>query len=142
MSACVLVMPPSEEPPGAVATFEIPKSSSLTRTEPSLRRARNRFAGFKSRWTIPAAWASPRPSHACIAYSMASAIGGVRRRLQERVEVSPLEVLHDEIRRAALERAHVRHARHVLALDPRGRAGLAEEAPDGLGARRRVRACA
>ena len=62
------------------------------------------------------------------------------RRLQERVEVATLEVLHDEIRRAALERAHVRDACDVLALDARGRASLAEEATDRLRARRGVRA--
>ena len=58
--------------------------------------------------------------------------------LQERIEVLALEVLHDEIRRAALERAHVRDASDVFALDPRSRAGLAEKAADGFGARRRM----
>ena len=66
MSACVLVMPTSGGPP-IDASFEMPKSSSLTRTEPSERFARKRFAGFRSRWTIPAACASARPSQACIA---------------------------------------------------------------------------
>ena len=75
MRACVLVMLPSDAPPGSALTFEMPKSRSLTRTDPSLRFARKRFAGFRSRWTIPAEWTSPSPSHACIAYSMASPIG-------------------------------------------------------------------
>ncbi len=67
MSACVLVIAISGVAPGAATSFEIPKSSSFMRTEPSVRRARKRFPGLRSRWTMPAAWASASPSHACIA---------------------------------------------------------------------------
>ncbi len=65
MSACVFVIPASDREPARAVIFEMPKSSSFTRSEPSLRFARKRFAGLRSRWTIPAACASARPSHAC-----------------------------------------------------------------------------
>jgi hypothetical protein len=51
---------------------------------------------------------------------------------------SPLEVLHDHVRRAVLERAHVDHARDVLALDLHRRPRLAREAGDRLGVAERL----
>ena len=44
----------------------------------------------------------------------------------------PCEVLHDHVRSAVVERAHVDDARHVLALDLHRRARLALEAGDGV----------
>jgi hypothetical protein len=44
--------------------LEIPKSSTLTSGEPSALCATKRFAGFKSRWTIPSECASATASHA------------------------------------------------------------------------------
>ena len=52
--------------------------------------------------------------------------------VDELAEVEALEVLHDDVRDAALfERAHVVHARDVLAPDLGGDLGLAEEPLDG-----------
>ncbi len=45
--------------------LEIPKSSTLTIGVPSVRRMRNRFAGLRSRCTIPSACASAMASQAC-----------------------------------------------------------------------------
>jgi hypothetical protein len=49
----------------SLVAFEIPKSSTLTSAEPTLRCVRKRFAGFRSRCTIPSACASAIASHAC-----------------------------------------------------------------------------
>ena len=50
--------------------------------------------------------------------------------LHHRAEIVALEVLHHDVRRAAVEHADVHHAGDVLARDPRGRLALAEEARD------------
>ena len=52
---------PGSSPP-SVVSFEIPKSSSFTEGEPSALRVTKRFEGFRSRWTIPAAWTSASAS--------------------------------------------------------------------------------
>ena len=50
----------------AVASaLEMPKSSTLISRAPPTVRARNRFSGLRSRWTMPAACASATASHAC-----------------------------------------------------------------------------
>ena len=51
MSEWVVVIATS---PWRGVTFEIPKSRTLTTDEPSARRARKMFAGFRSRCTMPA----------------------------------------------------------------------------------------
>ncbi len=58
-----------------VSAFEMPKSSTFTRREPSARRARNKLPGFRSRCTTPAACASAKASMACKTNSTASRIG-------------------------------------------------------------------
>ena len=50
----VVVSDDSLEPAGSV-NLEMPKSSTLTWSRPSWPRVRKRFAGFRSRWMIPAA---------------------------------------------------------------------------------------
>ena len=55
------------------ATFEMPKSSSFTSGVPSPRQVTKKFDGLTSRWTMPRAWASARPSHAWTMNSTASA---------------------------------------------------------------------
>jgi hypothetical protein len=51
-------------------------------------------------------------------------------RLDLGLEIASLEVLHHQIGSAILERAHVEHARHVLALDASRGPGLAPKAGD------------
>ena len=88
---------------------------------------RNRFAGLRSRWTMPCPCASAIASHAWRMYSQASEPGAGP--LVEQVrEVGALEVLHHHVRRAVVERADVEDARHVLALEADRVARLAEEA--------------
>ena len=67
----VLVIPNSGTAPGTV-TLEIPKSNTLTHGLPSTRRVTNKFAGLRSRCTMPRAWASAIASHACSKNSIAS----------------------------------------------------------------------
>ena len=133
MSALVLVM----SCPGAagVVIFEMPKSSTLIESWPSARWMQKRFAGLRSRWTIPSACASAMRL-ARLEDEVDRLLDGHRApRLEPRREVAPLEVLHDHVRRAVLELPHVGHARDVLALDLDRRARLAEEARDGLALR-------
>ena len=51
-------------PPPRVVIFEMPKSSILSTASPSVRYARKRFAGLRSRCTMPSEWASAIASHA------------------------------------------------------------------------------
>jgi hypothetical protein len=50
--------------PSSATAFDTPKSSTFTSPDPSVRRVRKRFAGFKSRCTMPRACASATASHA------------------------------------------------------------------------------
>ncbi len=58
---------------------------------------------------------------------------------EQRREIAALEVLHDHVRRAALELADVGDAGDVLALDLHGGARLALEAREGLRVGERLR---
>ena len=53
------------EKSSASAALAMPKSSTFTLGEPSARTVRNRFAGLRSRWMMPMAWASAIASAAC-----------------------------------------------------------------------------
>ncbi len=122
---------PGSSPPSDVS-FEIPKSSSFTDGDPSALRVTKRFDGLRSRCTMPAACTSASASHAWSAISHASSIGSAPSWSISLPRSTPLEVLHDDVRDAALfERAHVVHAGHVLALHLRGDLRLAEEPLDG-----------
>src|SRR5690242_7452332 len=59
--------------------------------------------------------------------------------VKERGNVAPVEVLHDHVRRACLQRPDVDDARHVLALKLRQRLCLAQEARHGLWTAARLR---
>ena len=50
---------------GAIASRTRPKSSSLTKSYRPPRRVAKMFAGLRSRWIKPSAWASVRASQAC-----------------------------------------------------------------------------
>ncbi len=69
--ACVMPSPLRSGPD----TFEIPKSRTLMLGSPSGLLVRNRFSGFMSRCTMPAACASASASHAWRTWSAASAAG-------------------------------------------------------------------
>ena len=64
---------------------------------------------------------------------MASSGGDAPALLHDGAEVGALEVLHHEVRRAAVEHAGVHHARDVLARDARRGLALAKEARDRPG---------
>lgn len=81
MSACVRVMAMSEPDADRPVSLEIPKSSTLTACSPSDRTTQKRFAGFRSRWTIPIAWASAIASQACSTNSTACSTGNAPRSL-------------------------------------------------------------
>ncbi len=66
--------------------FEMPKSSTFTSTESSMRRVAKRFAGLRSRCTMPSACASATASHAWRTRpaTAGTGIGPSRRRTSER----------------------------------------------------------
>ena len=115
--------------------LERPKSSTFGRSARSrpARRVTKRLPGLMSRWTMPRACASARASQASRTMSTASTMGSLPRALKRTPRSLPGEVLHHHVGVAALERADVEHAGHVLALDGGGGLGLAEEAGRGLG---------
>ena len=80
---------------------------------------------MRSRWTMPSACASAMATHACRTNSTACSTGSGPRCSQRRGEIAALQVLHHHVGRAVLERPHVEHAGHVLALDLDGGARLA-----------------
>ena len=122
----------------SVVTLEMPKSSTLTTGGPSRSCARNRFAGLRSRWTMPARAPrrGPRTPGGRSSTACATAAGRAPRRAAR--EIAALEVLHHHVRRAVVELADVEDARDVLALElgrrPAPRARSARRRP---GARRR-----
>ena len=59
--------------------------------------------------------------------------------LEDRAQIRAAQILHDDVRRAAFERADVDHAHAVLALDLHRRARLALEARDHVAAGKRLR---
>ncbi len=54
------------------SSFEMPKSSTLITASPLRFRARKRFAGLRSRWTMPSPCASATAAHACCTHPAAS----------------------------------------------------------------------
>ena len=72
-----------------VSVLEMPKSTTLTSAEPSRRRVTNRFDGLMSRCTMPAAWTSTSPSHACATSPAASAAGRLPRSWIRRARSNP-----------------------------------------------------
>ena len=82
---------------------------------------------------MPSECASATASHACSTYVTVSLTGSGPRAGEGLREVLAVEVLHDHVRRAGVERADVEHARDVLAADLDRGAGLADEALHDLG---------
>ena len=88
MRALVVVMSCARRPP-CVVIFEMPKSSTLIESWPSARRMQKRFAGFRSRWTMPSACASAMASHAWSTNSTACSTGIARLVLRARPRGRP-----------------------------------------------------
>ncbi len=63
-----------------IGIFEMPKSSTFTVGRPDGRVARNRFAGLRSRWTMPSECASATASHASSTKPTLSVTGSGPRR--------------------------------------------------------------
>ena len=82
---------------------------------------------------MPSAWASAIASHRLedVRHGLRSGERPVAP--EDALEVLAIEVFHHDVRRAVRERADVRDARHVLAVDLRGRARLAREARGEVG---------
>ena len=74
-------------------------------------RSRNRFSGFRSRWTMPRAWAAARASATAPPISMALR-GGSGPRLTRSRELLALEQLRDDVR-LPVGRADVVNAQDV-----------------------------
>ena len=114
--------------PGSL--FEMPKSSTLSSGVPSAPRVRKRFAGLRSRWTMPSACASASASQACEHHvddlpDRQLLAREARRDRRPRGTPSPCTARRS---RACRRRARARRAR----FEPHGGARLAQEALDDL----------
>ena len=92
----------------------------------------NRFAGFTSRWTMPASWSVPRPWDSArddrLEPSGSTPGPSGSRSLSE----PPRCELHDQVGAAVVELADVVHRHHVRAVDPPEELGLPDEAGPGV----------
>ena len=88
---------------------------------------RNRFAGFKSRWTMPCAWASAivRATSRMIWQDLERDHPAAE---QERVERAAVEELHDQERRAVFGAAEIEDVDDPRVADRAADLGLVEEA--------------
>ena len=112
----------------------MPKSSTLTKSSSSLRLTSMTLAGLRSRWMTSAACAASSARAICAAISSARSTGSGPSRVDQLLEVRPVEVLHHEVEGAVGGRARVGDVDDVGVADLRGRARLAPEALDQLGA--------
>ncbi len=74
-------IPSPLSPPSGPVVLEMPKSSTFTQLDPSAARVSRRFAGLRSRWTMPAPWASAMASQASSTCCTASWTGSAPRAL-------------------------------------------------------------
>ena len=105
----------------------MPKSSTLTSGEPSLRVVTNRLDGLRSRCTIPA-----RVRFGDGVARLQHVVDGVldvelRLAGEHLAQILAAQKLHDHVRQTRIEGAHVEDAHDVLALNGRGGAGLTDE---------------
>ena len=67
-----------------------PEIQDLVTSRPLVVRARNRFSGFRSRWTTPTAWAASSPAHTCQRIGTASSGGRKTSRRRRSSRLSPV----------------------------------------------------
>jgi hypothetical protein len=89
ITARVLVMLSPWVASSVTETFAMPKSSTLTRSDPSGCVTTKRFADFRSRWTMPSPCASAIASQVCVMKSTASATDSGPRRKSRCSRSSP-----------------------------------------------------
>src|SRR5262249_18994164 len=123
----------SPKPPRAEIDFATPKSRIFTTSRWLGLSMSMMFAGLRSRWTMPRAWAASSASQSCTPISHT-------RRASNRPEVAgqrrAAQHLHHEVGQAARRLAEVVHVDHVGMVQARQDTRLAAKPPDRVGVSR------